>query len=342
MGIFSSLFGKKEPEPQAPQAEEDPAEWLDSPDGAARVDAVSALIERWRQGDAQAAEIVAPRLTDLLEDSELMVRAAALAGVRLLRKPENLKKCESAVLARLADPVPRVRTAAIWSAMHIASETAHAQVRAALQSTDETLRFTAACALADAHQSAAMPELLAALRDDHRRQEAISALMALGDPAAVAELGSLFEQESLGEFDRTQAAAALARFGDARGKAHLVSRIEAESDDRPIAAEWAGRLDVQEAVPVLSELAEAEGDPARGAAIRALGRLKAPGAEERLLQLAGDTSSPEDLRMDAAEGLAELGTAPAIELLRRLAAEGGAELGPLCRELLAEVQADAG
>jgi len=48
------------------------------------------------------------------------------------------------------------------------------------------------------------------------------------------------------------------------------------------------------------------------------------------------------LRMDAAEGLAELGTAPAIELLRRLAAEGGAELGPLCRELLAEVQADAG
>ena len=342
MGLFSSLFGKKEPEQKAPQAEEDPAEWLDSADGAARVDAISTLIERWRQGDARAAEIVAPRLPDLLEDSEAMVRAAALAGVRLLRKPENLQKCESAVLACLADPAPRVRTAAIWSAMRIASEAAHAQVVAALQSDDETLRFAAACALADAHNPAALPELLSALREGHRRQEAISALMALGDPAAVAELGNLFEQESLGEFDRTQAAAGLARFGDARGKAHLVSRIEADSDDRPIAAEWAGRLDVQEAVPALSELAEAEGDAARGAAIRALGRLKAPGAEQRLLNLAGDPDGPEDLRMDAAEGLAELATPGALDLLRKLAAEGPPELQQLCKELLLEVQADAG
>jgi len=342
MGIFSSLFGKKESEPRPPEPEEDPAEALDSPDGAVRVDAVSELVERWRQGDAKAAEIVAPRLAGLLEDPEPLVRASALVGVRLLRKPENLQKCESAVLALLADPVPRVRTAAIWSAMRIATEAAQAQVRAALGSTDETMRFSAACALAEVRNAAALPELLAALRDDHRRQEAISALMALGDPAAVAELGTLFEQESLGEFDRTQAAAALARFGDARGKAHLVSRIESEWDDRPIAAEWAGRLDVQEAVPALSELAEAEGEPARGAAMRALGRLKAPGAEERLLRVGGDAGVAEDLRMDAAEGLAELGTTAALELLRRLAAEEAGELGQLCRELLAEVQANAG
>ena len=342
MGIFSSLFGKKEPESTAPpETEDDPAESLDSPDGAVRVDAVNELIERWQQGDAKAAEIVAPRLTDLLDDSEPLVRAAALVGVRLLRKPENLQKCESAVLARLADPVARVRTAAIWSAMRIGTETAQAQVRAALGSTDETMRFSAACALAEVHQSAALPELLAALREDHRRQEAISALMALGDSAALKELGELFEQESLGEFDRTQAAAALARFGDARGKEHLVSRIEAQSDDRPIAAEWAGRLDVQDAIPALSELAEAEGDPARGAAMRALGRLKAPGAEDRLLHIAGDAGAPEDLRMDAAEGLAELGTPSALELLRKLAAEEG-ELGQLCKELVAEVQANAG
>jgi len=342
MGIFSSLFGKKEPEaPAPPESEEDPAESLDSPDGAVRVDAVNELVGRWQQGDAKAAEIVAPRLSDLLDDSEPMVRAAALAGVRLLRKPENLQKCESAVLARLSDPVARVRTAAIWSAMRIGTETAQAQVRAALGSTDETMRFSAACALAEVHQSAALPELLAALREDHRRQEAISALMALGDSAALKELGELFEQESLGEFDRTQAAAALARFGDSRGKEHLVSRIEAQSDDRPIAAEWAGRLDVQDAIPALSELAEAEGDAARGAAIRALGRLKAPGVEDRLLQIAGDVEAPEDLRMDAAEGLAELGTPSALELLRKLAAEDG-ELGQLCKDLVAEVQPNAG
>ena len=262
--------------------------------------------------------------------------------MRLLQKPENLLKCESAVLALLADPVGRVRTAAVWSAIRIPSEVARTQVRAALSSEDENVRFAAACALSEMHDAAAMPELLAALRDDHRRQEALSALMALGDAAAVTELGELFEQESLGEFDRTQAAAALARFGDARGKSHLVSRIEAESDDRPIAAEWAGRLGVQEAVPVLSELAEAEGDKARGAAMRALGRLKAPGAEERLMNVAGGADFPDDLRMDAAEGLAELGTPAAIELLRKLSAEDAGELGQLCGELLAEVRADAG
>jgi HEAT repeat protein len=340
MGFFSSLFGRKEPEPEPPA--EDPRDALDSPDGAARVDAVGALIDRWRSGDVQAAEAIAPRLAELLEDPEPLVRAAALSGVRLLRKPENLRKCESAVLALLADPVPRVRTAAIWSAMRLPGEGARAQVRAALGSTEESMRFAAACALSEEHDSAALPELLAALRDDHRRQEAISALMALGDAAAVPELGRLFEEESLGDFDRTLAAAGLARFGDVRGTSHLVSRIESGADDRPVATEWAGRLGVQDAVPVLSELAEAEGDAARGAAIRALGRLKAAGAEERLLRIAKDPGAADDLRMDAAEGLAELGTAAALDLLRELAGGRDGELQQLCRELLAEVQANAG
>jgi len=64
------------------------------------------------------------------------------------------------------------------------------------------MRFAAACALAEARDSAALPELLAALRDDHRRQEALSALMAVGDPAAVPELEKLLEEESVGDFDR--------------------------------------------------------------------------------------------------------------------------------------------
>jgi HEAT repeat protein len=346
MGLFSSLFGKKgtpaEPDPAESEPESDAAEALDSPDGALRVDAVRALIERWRAGDLHAAESVAPRLSDLLGDSEPLVRVAALSGVRLLRNPENLAKCESAALALLADRVPQVRTAAVWSAVRIPGDTARAQVRAALRSEEESMRFAAACALSDAHDAAALPELIAALQDEHRRQEALSAMMSLGDASAVGEIGKLFEQEPLGEFDRTLAAAALARFGDARGGAHLVARIESDGDDRPIAAEWAGRLGVQEAIPSLTEAAETGGDPAQGAAIRALGRLKAPGAEERLLGLASDPEAPEDLRMDAAEGLAELGTPGALELLRRLAAEAPPELRQLCQELLVEVQANAG
>ena len=340
MGLFSSLFGKKELEPAQPA--EDPAEAIDSPDGAERVDALRALVERWRSGDAPAAELVAPRLPDLLADPDSMVRAAAVSAVRLLQKPEDLQKCESAVLALLADPAPRVRTAAIWAAMRIPGETARTQVRAALGSEEESMRFAAACALAEARDSAALPELLAALRDEHRRQEALSALMALGDPAAVPELEKLLEEESVGDFDRTLAAAALARFGDARGTAHLISRIEMDGDDRPVATEWAGRLGVHDAIPVLTELAETEGAVARGAAMRALGRLKAVGAEERLLRIAGDPDAPDDLRLDSAEGLAELGTPAALDLLRQLAAEGPDELRQLCQELLVEVQANAG
>jgi hypothetical protein len=43
--------------------------------------------------------------------------------------------------------------------------------------------------------------------------------------------------------------------------------------------------------------------------------------------------------MDAAEGLAELGSEVAIAALRDLAAQAG-EVGDLCRELLTEVQAE--
>ncbi|HEY6911866.1 MAG TPA: HEAT repeat domain-containing protein [Myxococcales bacterium] len=350
MGLFSSLFGKK---PAAPQAQEEQAqqerssidelrEGLEGSDGGARIDAARELLDRWRNGELQAAEVFAPRLPDLLDDAEPLVRISALQGVRLLRKPENVQACESGVLALLADAVPQVRTAALWAAIRLPGDAARAQVRAALQSPEETLRFAAACALADVGDAAALPELSAALRDGYRRQEALSALMSLGDTSALPEVAALFDDESLGEFDRTLVAAAMVRFGDPRGAAHLVSRIETDSDDRPIAAEWAGRLGVQDAVPALSELARSEGDPAQGAAIRALGRLKAPGAEERLLELAADAGAAEDLRMDALEGLAELETPAALDLLRKIAESGPAELSQLCRELLAEVQANAG
>ena len=350
MGFLSSLFGKKaaaqpeaapedevseETQPGVPTAEL--AQGLDEREGAVRVDAARALIERWRTGDGQAAEVIAPRLEELLDDDEALVRLAALSGVRLLRKPENLERCASGVLALLADPVAQVRTAAIWAAIRLPGDAARTQVRALLKSTEEPMRFAAACALSDVRDAAALPELQEALRDGHRRQEALSAIMSLGDAAALPAIGALFEDEGLGEFDRTLVAAALARFGDERGALHLTERISSESDDRPIAAEWAGRLGVQQAVPALSELADAEGDLARGAAMRALGRLRAPGAEERLLNLAGDADEAEDLRMDAAEGLAELGTPPALELLKSIADGEPDDLSKLCKELLAEI-----
>ena len=332
--------------PPAEQSAEEPIEdlvaALDSSNGGLRADASLELLERWRAGDKEAAEVLAGRLDDLLEDAEPIVRLNGLSGVRLLRNPDNLARHASAAMARLNDPVAQVRTAAVGTVARIPGEAARAQVRAVLQSSEEPMRFQAACVLADLHDSAALPELEAALEQGIRRQEALSALMSLGDSAALPAVGAVFEQEGGSEFDRTMAAAALARLGDVRGNEHLAERVAAGGDDCPVAAEMAGRLFVQEAVPALRELSEQEGAPARGAALRALGRLRAPGAEERLLAIASDAGAAEDLRMDAAEGLAEFDGAGARAQLEALAQNAGGELGPLCIELLSELaQQDA-
>ncbi|HKB76929.1 MAG TPA: HEAT repeat domain-containing protein [Myxococcales bacterium] len=345
MGLFSSWFKKgTDSKEQAPALEPEAAQEtveelagaLAGADGAARIDAARVLLDRWRAGDGEAAAAIVARVEDLLEDPEPQVRIAALGAVRMMRKPENLTAHASAVLALLADPVAQVRTAAVWTAARLPGPAAREQVRALLASGEEPMRFAAACALSDQGDGAALPQLVAALREDYRRQEALSALMSLGDPAAVPGIAELFEGELLGELDRTLAAAALARLGDARGAAHLVLRVASDGDDRPIAAEWAGRLRIAEAVPALEELAAADGEPARGAALRALGRLAAPGVEERLLAIVASAEAAEDLRMDAAEGLAEIGSPSAIAALRALADEPG-ELGPLSKELLAEI-----
>jgi len=344
MGLLSWLTKKKSAAKAEPRNVEEPptettaevAEALDSPNGAIRVDAARAMLDRARMGDAEAAQALAGRMGDLLSDEEPSVRSTGLSALRTLRSRELFEQHQSAVLALLADPVAQVRTTAVWSAANIPGDTARTQVRAVLSSEEEPLRFAAACALSELGDAAAVPELTSALREDHRRQEALSALMSLGDPGALPQVSALFEDESLGEFDRTLAAAVLRRLGDSRGTDHLCARIAEGSDDAPIAAEWAGRLGVAEAIPVLEEVAGREGDSARGAALRALGRLQAAGAEDRLLALLRSPQEPEDLRMDAAEGLAELGSPQALEALSALSREEG-ELGSLCRELLVEV-----
>ncbi|MFL5444605.1 MAG: HEAT repeat domain-containing protein, partial [Myxococcales bacterium] len=187
MGLLSWL--KKKPadggdQPaEAPPAEEAPAESaadlaesLSASDGALRVDAARALLDRLRNGDDEARKALAARIGDLFSDEEPAVRATALSALRLLHAPELLEAHQSAVLALLADPAVQVRTTAVWSAASIPGDTARTQVRAVLSSEEEPLRFAAACALSELGDSAAVPELTAALREDHRRQEALSAL----------------------------------------------------------------------------------------------------------------------------------------------------------------------
>src|SRR4051812_32281873 len=175
MGLFSSWFKKgtdaKDPagaevrKPEATQETVDElAEALAAPDGAARVDAARVLLDRWRAGDGQAAAAIAVRVEQLFEDQEAQVRISALGAVRMMRKPENLEKHASAVLALLADRVAQVRTAAVWAAARLPGPVARHQVRALLDSAEEPMRFAAACALSDQGDAAALPQLVAALR----------------------------------------------------------------------------------------------------------------------------------------------------------------------------------
>jgi len=173
MGLFTwfkkGAAPQEEPEPVAAAAAQETVEELagslDGADGAVRVDAARALLDRWRTGDLQAAEAIVGRLDGLLEDPEPQVRITALAAVRMMRKPENLEKHASAVLALLVDPAAQVRTAAVWTAARLPGPAAREQVRALLESTEEPMRFAAACALSDQRDPAALPELLAALRE---------------------------------------------------------------------------------------------------------------------------------------------------------------------------------
>ena len=101
MGFFSSLFGKREPEPAPPA--DDPADAIDSEDGAERVDALRALVERWRSGDAQAAERV-PKKDKLLKLSIDLGEATPriiVSGVAQSYAPEELVGKVVCVVANL-------------------------------------------------------------------------------------------------------------------------------------------------------------------------------------------------------------------------------------------------
>ncbi|MBS2024800.1 MAG: HEAT repeat domain-containing protein [Deltaproteobacteria bacterium] len=356
MGLFSKLFGggkaqqndeAKDEAKAAAEAEEakaDPAAEraelaadLDSSNGAARVDAGRALLDRWRAGDNDAAEVMVARLPALFEDSEPQVRMIALACVRQFRKRENLEKHTSATLALLADPVSQVRTSAVWAVARLPGDVARAQLRAVLGHQEEAMRFAAAVALADLKDPSCLKELTTAIGEQHRRHEALSALMALGDASAAPAVKEQFDDERIGDLDRTACAAALVRLGDASGKPYLLERLaSAYGDDRPNAVEWAGLLGVTEAIDALTQISDDPDDLCNGAALKALARLKAPGIEARLLAIAQDPKQP-DLRLDAAEGLAELGTPECRAALETLAKSDDEELAETARESLHEL-----
>jgi HEAT repeat protein len=300
-----------------------------------RREAAARLVEAARTSEAPEA-FEAPAQT-LLADADAEVRRAGVALLALqLGTPEALAvRLRSA----LGDAAAAVRLECIGQLADRASAELRPILAMALEDSAFLVRFEAARGLAAIHHPAGLDVLAEGLDDPTLRFRAIGALAELGDARALAPLRRLFARWLLNSFERTQAAGALALFGDAEGRQHLLSRLRRRGAlDRPLAAELCGEARVEEAEEALLAILADGGDRARGAAARALGRLGSARAEPVLEALLRDASGAEETRLDAAEGLVFLRgkgarDALAAALASMPGAEGREELSSLLEEL---------
>ncbi len=273
----------------------------------------------------------------LLSDGDAEVRRAGVALLAL--QPGDAAALAARLAPALADSAPVVRMEAVGQLADTAAPELRPLLAGALQDSAFLVRFEAARGLAAIHHPAGLDVLAEGLDSPPLRFRAIGALAELGDSRALVPLRRLFSRFFLNAFERTQAAGALALFGDAEGRQYLLSRLRRRNAlDRPLAAELCGEAAVHEAEEALLAMLEDALDKARGAAARALGRLGSARAGPALERLAQDASVAEETRLDVAEGLVFLlGQKARAPLAAALASMGSAEGREELRSLLEEL-----
>ena len=299
-----------------------------------RAEAAEALCLLAREGPDRADDL-APLVAGLLADRQLEVRRAGLALGALVSPIDDL---EGIFSRGLLDPSALVRVEAAGRLADLARPSARAALAAALADESFPVRFEAARGMATLKHSAGVEVLQAALEENDFRYRALGAIAELGDPRALPAVRKVFARWLLPAFERTQAAGAMARLGDEAGEVHLFSRTRGKwAVDRAMAVELLGEVKAKGAYERLQELAMDSAEVARGAALRGLGRLGDPRAEEVLRTVLREPGAPDDLRLDAAEGLLQLsaeGSREAVEGARALlgAVEAREELDTLLEE----------
>ncbi len=300
-----------------------------------RREAAARLVEAARDSDAEADWAGTART--LLGDADAEVRRAGVALLALQPGPPD--RLADRLSPALQDSSPSVRLEAVGQLADAASPQLRPVLAAALQDEAFLVRFEAARGLAAIRHPAGLDVLAEALDSPSLRFRAIGALAELGDSRAVAPLRRLLSRWFLNAFERTQAAGALALFGDAEGREYLLSRLPRRTAlDRPLAAELCGEAAVHQAEEALLAMLQDATDKARGAAARALGRLGSARAGPVLERLLLDASVAEETRLDVAEGLVFLqgraARGPLVVALAFMAsAEGREELQALLEEL---------
>lgn len=165
------------------------------------------------------------------------------------------------------------------------------------------LRFETAIALCEAHDVAG-EALTSALKSRRRRFDAVKALSALNTPRVRETLRALAKRWFLPWPDRLVVAAALSVLGDEASGAYFHQRLSAHrpADRRALALHLLGDLRHPIAYSTLTAIADSPNDPARGAAIRALGHLGDRRAADRLRVI----SVPQEMQEDVVYALSLL------------------------------------
>lgn len=313
-------------------------------------DAALLLLEREPQGEAraQAAELLcelafgspdrfeelSTSVPRLLADAQPEVRCAGLA---LAAQVVSSEEAEGIFGRFLADPFQRVRLEAAGRLADLARPAARGLLAAALMDESFAVRFEAARGMAAVGHQAGVEVLISALEEPELRFRALGALAELAEPSTLPAVRKVFRRWFLQAFERTQAAAALARLGDPEGATYLMARTKKRwSMDRPMAIELLGELKLPGALQRLREILADPKDSCRGAAARGLGRLRDPAGLE-LLERTLAASSDDELTVDLADGFLLFGSdqarAKVHEALQRAqSTEAKEEIQQLLRE----------
>jgi HEAT repeat protein len=295
-------------------------------------EAAAELLVQLVEEDLSRASEFTEVLVRLLGDAQGEVRRAGIGLATLLLRAEELPDL---LTARLTDTDIGVRLEATGRIADMALPQPRGALARMLEDPIPEIRFEAARGMAALKHSAGLEILVEALENEGLRFRALGALAELGDPRALEAVKRLFNRWLLPAFERTQAAAVLARMGEAEGAEYLLKRTQKKwSADRALAVELCGEVKAPGALERLRVILEDPKDACRGAAARGLGRLGDPRALPWLLTLLEDLGAPEDFRLDAADGAWRLGLPEGQERVR---ATASTFTSPEAREELAEL-----
>lgn len=219
-----------------------------------------------------------PELVDYLENEDPRLRADAACALGDRVRTRELDGLDAEVRRRLA---------------------------LMLDDKEPFVRFEAAIALAEVHDTRATKLLLGAMEKRSLRLDAIRALGTMRDPVAVEPLLRFMQRWLLPWADRLQAAAALCALENETGAEYLVDKLTSRKHaERAAAVHFLGESKHPRALEYLEKILADHNDRMRDVAARALGLLGDPAARQALE--AARQAADEELRTDIDEALAQL------------------------------------